>query len=156
MAVTENQCLDAPEMQARLFIGNTIFYVLQRTGVLQRLSRQENILHIRRLMNHTTKGLSFVKGHLPDLSESRQLSNDVVQELQRDYGDKVKDMLLDTDPVVEAAVVLCLYRNIKVLFEEKEQTYMSSCFRCLAFSTIPYLVLLSIGLFFTAKYFLYD
>lgn len=152
MELMEDTYMDMPEMQALLFVSNTVYFVLQRTDALRRLSKEETTFHIKRLANRTMRGLSFVEGHLPDNDEAWPLSKDMVDELESEYGNKVVHMLLDTHQFVEAAVVLCLYRNIKMLFEEKEQTCSPSCSRCLVFSLVPVLILVSIGLFFIFKF----
>ncbi|KAG7515439.1 hypothetical protein JOB18_008258 [Solea senegalensis] len=111
--ITVHPSLNSTEKQVFNFLAVAVIHVFSRTGVLKGLSDLELSYHISQLVTHTRKRLTIVEGHLPHISKAKSVAKAAIKELQKTFGETLKNMLLEHSPDVETAIVLCIQKRAK-------------------------------------------
>lgn len=120
MKVRTSLLAGGSEKNLYMFFAKTLLHIFQRTGFP---SDQEMAPgHMERLVSQVLEGMTYVEGRVPRLDKARVLAEDVLQELQEKFGDKLSYVLLEQSPCVEAMVVLCLQKHAEKSFQENRSS----------------------------------
>ncbi|KAG7471472.1 hypothetical protein JOB18_011778 [Solea senegalensis] len=117
MKVKMHPSAEESERQADLFLVRVVIHVFQQTAAVDKLSDQEKVFHVSRLVTQTIIGLMVVEGHVPHITEAKSMATNVIKELQETFGDTLKYKLLEQSPV-ESVIVPCLQRHAEKMFQK--------------------------------------